>query len=78
MKEPAIITLCAILGASSGDALETHGISLGTAAAVGAIVLPAAWWIGRNLQRIIDRLEAVERKVDALPCVKPRNCEKDL
>ena len=36
---------------------ETH-ISLASALAVGAVVLSGAWWVGRYMQRLDDRMEA--------------------
>jgi len=40
---------------------DTH-VSLGTTCTVGVVVIGGAFWIGRFMQKIEDRLSAIEKK----------------
>lgn len=69
----------AVLGAAGGDMIEGHGISLSTVFGIAGVVVPAAWWLAGKITHLDDRLDALESKVDALPCTamqgKKRNCD---
>ena len=45
-------------------------ISIGTLTGVIGVV----WWLGRKFQSLDDKLSAIEKAVDKLPCHNPRQC----
>ena len=63
MTAPTTLTILCCLATAAGNALEDHSISLGTVAAVGGIVLPAAWWLSRKFTQIDDRAEGVAKQL---------------
>lgn len=81
-----VITGAGMLGTATGNLIEDHNISLHSMLAVGAVVIPAAWWLANRLgkldsqvmatenklefthQRMLDRLTAIEKAIDSLPC----------
>lgn len=77
-----MITGTGMIGSAATTLIEDHNISLHGMLAVGAVVLPAAWWLANRLSkfdfrmeqleqthmRIMDRLTGIERAIDSLPC----------
>lgn len=60
---PVFIAAITTAAASVGElGPETH-VSLQSSLAVGAVVLTGAWWIGRYMQKIDDRMDALEKAV---------------
>lgn len=52
-----IIPICAMIGAAAGGAIEDHTISIASVLAVGGVVLPGCWWLGKRFQSIEDRFK---------------------
>jgi hypothetical protein len=66
IKDSILFAGAVIGGVSAGDALENHGVSLGTVFSVAGIVLPAVWWMSRKFTNLDDRLQSMETKIEKL------------
>lgn len=72
-----ILTPCILAAAAAtANALElgpeTH-VTLSSSIAVGVVVIGGAFWIGRYMQRVDDRLTAIERVIHAPPAPGKKN-----
>jgi hypothetical protein len=69
---PSIAYIIAEIGAPNLGSHTT--ISLGTVAAIAAVVIPAAVAITRKLQKLEDKIETFEQRFEGLYCVKHPEC----
>jgi hypothetical protein len=68
--------LVAMAANIAADAIspETH-ISIGTALAVGGVVVGACWWLATKFKGIDDQLSSIEHHLRSLPC-EGKGCNK--
>lgn len=69
-----------VMGATaSAQVIEEHDVRLPTVVSVGAVVIGGAWQLSKRFQRIDDRFESIDKKLDTLWCVrKPdQNCKPE-
>ena len=68
LKGAAMISGIAFLGTIFGAAVdsvdEKTPISVGSAAAVGAVVVLGAWYLSARLQKIDSRLKSIEKTLE--------------
>lgn len=55
---------------AASQVLEDHSVRLPTVFAVGSVVIGGAWQLSRRFQRFEDHFIEIDRKLDALWCIK--------
>lgn len=87
-----VYTGLVVAAAGVADLIESHQVSVATLVAVGAIVLPAAWWLSAKFTKIDDSLddlkikamerglaiEALQRQISGLRCNDCNWAERNL
>lgn len=58
-----------VFGAAGANLIEDQHISIATVGTVGFIAFGLTWAAGRMWQKVMDRLEKIEDKMDNLPCL---------
>jgi len=43
-------------------------VNLKEAMGIGVVVVGLVWWMGKKFQRIEDKMESFEKRLDNLPC----------
>ena len=50
-------------------------VNLKEAFGVGAVVVGLVWWMGKKFQRLEDKIENIEDRLQSLPCDKQKGCK---